>query len=264
MVERVDGADEKETLGGESDQRESSARVLQQRPEFTEGELVQGMRRNESAAFAEFMRRFRPLLLYETRRLDIQPGLREEFVDDCLADVAMRLRQHTSNIPRSLAPYLIRALRLHRLYKRRSERRRIQHSAPEELDHDISADATRAVLSEATARASVGPDYDKPPAPDALERLVEMLDQELTDDERQMLAWLGSYVPQSEIAEWLGISHGAARNRVMRLRDRLKRAAMHYAAELSLEDRRELERYLRRMFEAPSTKRPQFENANEL
>jgi DNA-directed RNA polymerase specialized sigma24 family protein len=110
-------------------------------------------------------------------------------------------------------------------------------------------DAGRAVLSESTMRASESEDREDPRAPAALEHLVDLLDQELTDDERQLLSWLGSWVPQSEIAEWLGISHGAARNRVMRLRERLKRAAIRCAAELSIAERRELERYLRRMFE---------------
>jgi len=219
MAERVNGADEGRAYDGDREQGEGDAHVLQRRPEYTESELVQGMRRNEPAAFAEFMRRFRPLLLYEARRLDIDPALRDEFIDDCMADVAMRLRKQTSNVPRSLAPYLIRALRLHRLYKRRAEVRRLRHSVSDDWNEDLSIDATRAALSEATARASAGPSYDRPPTAAALERLVGMMDQEFTDDDRQLLAWLGSYVPQRAIAEWLGISHGAARNRVMRLRE---------------------------------------------
>jgi len=245
MVERVDGADAIDTLGSDADRGDADTHVLQQRPAFTEIELVRGMRRNEHAAFAEFMRRFRPLLLYEARRLGVQPALREEFVDDCMADVALRLRKHTSNIPRSLAPYLVRALRLHRLYKRRSELRHVQLGDAPEWEHDASDGAARAALSEATARASAGPDHEDLPVVRALEHLVALM--ELTDEERQLLVWRGSYVPQSEIAEWLGISHGAVRNRVMRLRDRLERTAGRCAARLSLDERRELAQWLRQI-----------------
>jgi RNA polymerase sigma factor (sigma-70 family) len=260
MRESEGDADTRDTLGGDSDARDGDEHILQQRPAFTERELVEGMRRNESSAFAEFMRRFRPLLLYEARRLGVQPALCEEFVDDCMADVAMRLRQYTSTIPRSLAPYLVRALRLHRLYKRRSDQRRERRAGSGERTDDAFADAARAALSESTARSSAGGELEELPTTDALERLVGLLDQELTDDERQLLSWLGSWVPQSDIAEWLGISHGAARNRVMRLRERLKQSAIRCAAQLSLDERRRLGRYLRRMFEATATERPQLEN----
>jgi RNA polymerase sigma factor (sigma-70 family) len=247
-------------LESESDAGTNEAHVLRQRPTFTERELVEGMRANEPAAFAEFMRRFRPLLLHESRRLGVQPALREEFVDDCMADVAMRLRQYTSTIPRSLAPYLVRALRLHRLYKRRSELRRETRAGVKERTDDFNADAARAALSESTTRISAGEYADDSPATDALERLVGMLDEELSDDERQILVWLGSLVPQSDIAEWLGISHGAARNRVMRLRERLKRSVKLCAAQLTLEERRTLDRQLRRMFGATALDGQSLEN----
>src|SRR5215213_6114445 len=91
-----------------------------------EQELVAGMRRDEPEAFMEFFRAFRPLLLAEARRLRVQPGLCQEMVDECRGDVAMRLRRYTTPIPRSLAPYLVKALRLHRLMERRRERRRLE------------------------------------------------------------------------------------------------------------------------------------------
>src|SRR5687767_12334087 len=100
--------------------RESSER----RRSTWERDLVEAMRRDEAQGYQEFFRTFRPLLMSGARRLRIQPALCAEMVDECLGDVAMRLRQYTTPVPRSLAPYLIRALRLHRLYLRRGERRR--------------------------------------------------------------------------------------------------------------------------------------------
>jgi hypothetical protein len=55
-------------------------------------------------------------------------------------------------------------------------------------------------------------------------------------------------VPQSDIAEWLGISHGAVRNRVMRLRARLKEVAMDHAATFTGRERDELSDFFRRTF----------------
>ena len=69
-----------------------------------EQELVAGMRRDEPEAFMEFFRAFRPLLMAEARRLHVQPALCPEIVDECLDDVAMRLRRYTTPVPRSLAP----------------------------------------------------------------------------------------------------------------------------------------------------------------
>ena len=89
-----------------------------------EHELVAGMRRDEPEAFMEYFRTFRPLLIAEARRLRVQPALCREIADECLDDVAMRLRRYTTPVPRSLAPYLVRALRLHRLELLRGDRRR--------------------------------------------------------------------------------------------------------------------------------------------
>jgi len=55
-------------------------------------------------------------------------------------------------------------------------------------------------------------------------------------------------VPQSVIAEWLGMTHGAVRNRVMRLRARLKDATLQHAASFTGRERVEIEDFFRRTF----------------
>ena len=82
----------------------------------------------------------------------------------------------------------------------------------------------------------------------ALERLASMIEEGLTADEEQILSWVARWVPQSDIAEWLGITHGALRNRVMRLRARLKEVAMQYAATFTGTERAELSDFFRRAF----------------
>jgi DNA-directed RNA polymerase specialized sigma24 family protein len=204
-----------------------------------EQELVAGMRRDEPEAFMEFFRTFRPLLVEEARRLRVQPALRHEMVDECLDDVAMRLRRYTTPIPRSLAPYLVRALRLHRLARRRGDARWAA-GRDAATPHDEPSAALRGTASEAALRDSAGPAHERTPASTALERLASMVEEGLTAEEELILSWVSRWIPQSDIAEWLGISHGAARNRVMRLRARLKDTALQHAATFTGRERIEL------------------------
>lgn len=214
-----------------------------------ERELVEAMRRDDARAFAAFFRAFRPLLMEEARRLGVQPGLRQELVDECLDDVAMGLRQYTRPIPRSLVPYLMKALRIQRALVRRGERRRAdgEDAGAEHADLGVPM-STVASVSESTLRASAGADREPAPASTALERLASMVEEGLSEEEEMILAWLSRRVPQSEIAEWLGITHGAARNRIMRLRARLKDTALRCAARFTGRDREELDEFFRRAY----------------
>lgn len=128
--------------------------TMERRRAAWEQDLVARMRRDEPEAYRDFFRCFRPLLIAEARRLRIQPALWQELADECLDDVAMRLRRYTTPIPRSLAPYLVRALRIHRLALRRDERRRAGGEGDgERSDADPAAPVTSA-LSQDTVRAS--------------------------------------------------------------------------------------------------------------
>ena len=73
-----------------------------------------------------------------------------------------------------------------------------------------------------------------------------MVEEGLSREEELLLSWVSRWVAQSDIAKWLGISHGAARNRVMRLRARLKEVAFQHAATFSGREREELREFFRR------------------
>ena len=218
--------------------------TMERRRAAWEQDLVARMRRDEPEAYREFFRYFRPLLIAEARRLRIQPALWQELADECLDDVAMRLRRYTTPIPRSLAPYLVRALRIHRLALRRDERRRADGDG-DRSETDPAAPLTSA-LSQDALRASAGPDHEPTPASTALERLASMVEEGLSREEEVLLSWVSRYVPQSDVAQWLGISHGAARNRVMRLRARLKEVALQHVATFTGRERDELREFFRR------------------
>jgi len=230
--------------------------------EAPDRDLVEAIRRKSEPALIEFFRRFRPLLLREARGLVVQPALRAELVDDCLADVALRLLRHTMATPRMIAPYLIRALRLQRLKHRRAELRRREledprtpaarggpadtpgASEPRCQPNDLRAGD--AMLSEATLRAGAGPAWSLHALSPALERLAHALEEGLSEEDRLLLVWVGNWVPQSEIAAWLGITHGATRNRIMRLREQLRHAAIRAALSFPESERAELHRFFRR------------------
>ena len=220
--------------------------TIERRRVAWEQDLVAGMRRDEPEAYEEFFRCFRPLLIAEARRLRVQPALCREMADECLDDVAMRLRRYTTPIPRSLAPYLVRALRIHRLALRREEKRRADGERDGETSDDDPAGPLASGLSEDALRASAGPDGERTPASTALERLATMVEEGLSREEELLLSWVSRWVAQSDIAQWLGISHGAARNRVMRLRARLKEVAFQHAATFSGREREELREFFRR------------------
>lgn len=215
--------------------------------DLTDRQLIEHMRREEPEALQEFFERFQPLLLRYARSLGVQSALREQVVLGCLDDVALVLMRHLTPIPRSLAAYLIRALRHDVLGERRGTgRRAARDEAALALRGAMTERVVLEVCSEESVRASAGPDWEAAALSPALERLASALDEGLTDEERCVLGWLGQWVPQALVADWLGISYGALRVRVSRLRDRLREAALRYAGQLPPEDRAVLQEFFRR------------------
>lgn len=211
--------------------------------------LVERMRRDEPRAFAAFFTAFRPLLLREARRLNVEPALREELVDECLGDVAMRLRRYTAPVPRSLKPYLVKALRKQHYLWRRAERGReagLDAGAEEYAALGVPM-TTAASVSEGTLRASAGAEWATTSPSTALERLWSMVEEGLTPEEEMILNWVSRHMSGSQIAQWLGVTHGAARNRIMRLRARLKDALTRHAACFVGRERLEINAFFRRM-----------------
>jgi DNA-directed RNA polymerase specialized sigma24 family protein len=218
--------------------RESSA-------SWSDQELIERMRRDEPLAFHELFWRFQPLLVRYAKQLGVQPALREETVVEMLNDVSLTLMRYHTPVPRSLVAYLVTALR-HRVAA--SVRARIA-SVDWRPEFDRGADNPRGFgdsSSEATRRASSGQWADPAVLSPALERLASSLDEGLSDEERMILDWVAHWVPQRLIAEWIGMSHGALRIRVLRLRERLREAAVLYAAQLSPAERLELRDFFRR------------------
>jgi len=189
---------------------------------WSDQELLERLRRDEALAIREFYRRFTPALWRLARQAHVQPALRDDVVTDCLTDAAMHLMHDSAVIPANLTGYLVAMFR-HRLANdRRATKRRIAYgTAASSASDDDGERVVRAVVSEASIRASAGPAAESPPLSPVLDRLSRVIDSGVTDDERQILRWVSAGIPQRLIAEWLGITHNAARVRVLRLRERL-------------------------------------------
>ena len=210
--------------------------------------LVAALRREERAALVELYTRFTPLLERCARGWGAAPADRDELVTDVLSDVALTLMRHTTPVPRSLAAYLVTALR-HRLGATgRAAARRAALVQPDGdgAANDDEHDAVHALCSEYSrhAAAPTQAPVDAPRA--ALARLAAHLDTLLDDDERLLLAWLAHHVPLRVAAGWLELPYDTVAKRAQRLRSRLRGDAARYMAALPAAERREVQRVLQR------------------
>jgi DNA-directed RNA polymerase specialized sigma24 family protein len=212
-----------------------------------DGALVAALRCEDEGALREFFLRFRPGLLQVAGRCGVDPGERETLVDDCLADVAVRLIASDAPPPQSLPGYLARSLRnrwLNQVRSRERAERRGRGEVPEQ-DAPLAAGS-----SEHAVRVSAPAD-EAPSLSPALLRLAAALEAPLTDEDRLLVVWMSRLVPHAEIAGWLGIGPKAAAKRIERLRERLQLAAFTYLERVEGDERRELLSFLDRAALAP-------------
>jgi hypothetical protein len=214
----------------------------------TDEALVAAMRRSERGAFREFFERFAPLVDAIARLHRLPDTDASERVMEFLDDAALRLCLPTTRVPRSLAAYLAASFRKRSLNGIRDAHRRLRLRDGHATEGGGSTERTLpGTVSESTARAAHGPWLEPPVLAPAIERLALELERGLAPDERRLLGWLAQRVPQREIAEWLGTTHGALRVRITRLRARLRDAAFRYADRLDSSERIELDQFFRRV-----------------
>jgi RNA polymerase sigma factor (sigma-70 family) len=215
--------------------------------------LVAGLRAGWELAYAEFLHRFMPALAALAQRRGFSAGEARMLATEFLADASMRLGESARfPLPRSLRAYLVQSFR-HRLAMdaRGAGRRRRRLTG---LLGDVAGGAERVVAecsSEYAIRAARGDtafddgavDHSRGDADRAA--LVDALLGAVSADERRILGCLAERLPQREIAERLGTSPGAMRNRIMRLRQRLRRLAASWANGRPAADSTPLSRLLR-------------------
>ena len=88
---------------------------------------------------------------------------------------------------------------------------------------------------------------DIPSSQRALAKFAELLLATIDEQDVRILGWASESVTRREIADWIGESYESTQKRIWRLCSRLRKIAPECAMTLAPEERRELERYFRRL-----------------
>jgi hypothetical protein len=80
----------------------------------------------------------------------------------------------------------------------------------------------------------------------AVAKLAEWSALALREDELALMIGVSRHIPLRELAAQAGVTYGAARVRVHRLRERFRKLVLQHVASLEADERHEVERFLRR------------------
>ena len=224
--------------------------------------LLASIHRGEPHAIKQLFILYAPLLRDQARRMSIPPDERDEVVATLLDDVVLHLIEHRL-MPRHLARYLVAALRNRARNRHRNTECRAMASDRASLQLTETSERIVAEChSDYGLRAALPSDAETSlPLRSAIVRLAGKSAAELDRDEMIMMVAIGRHVPLREIADQLGISCGAARVRLHRLRARFGKLAVEYVKTLKSDERREVERFFRRAHVPLS---PESERTSEL
>jgi DNA-directed RNA polymerase specialized sigma24 family protein len=222
---------------------------------LTESALMVAMRRLEAGAIDEFILRYHAGLVERVRRAGFWNGQEaDEHVLEVLADTAIGIAGGNLKPRSPVFTYLFAILRnrhsaLHRERAKIGYDKASLNAGEKEGNGELAA---YALLSAYSLRGGDEAGVDEAGVDDAgrlppgLRRLASLIDEGLTDEERDILAWRSHHVSQRQIAEWLDVTYAAGTQRISRLRARLRKRAMEYAATLDAAERRELRAWFQR------------------
>jgi hypothetical protein len=209
--------------------------------ELGDADLIDAMRASDPRAVDEFIVRHQRLLFDRARFAGILRRDCEDHIIEVVEEVAILIVTHRIRPTKALGAYVVKCFfnRLADVVEDAKRRRRIVSENTE----DAPAHGERAVLglvSEDAIRSSQGPEWECVPLSEPLRRLASMIEEGLSAEDEQLLAWHSRYVSLRQIASWLGVSYAAAAQRSWRLRERLRETATQYAFSFSTKERREL------------------------
>lgn len=215
--------------------------------ELGDADLIDAMRASDSRAVVEFIIRHQRLLFERARLAGIRRQDCEDHIIEVVEEVAILIVTHRIRPTKALGAYVAKSFfnRLADIAEDAKRRRRVVRENAE----DAPGQGERAMLglvSEDAIRSSHGPDWECVPLSEPLLRLAGMIEEGLSAEDEQLLAWHSRYIPLREIASWLGMSYAAAAQRSWRLRERLREAARQYTLSLSPKERRELANFFDR------------------
>ena len=209
--------------------------------------LIAAIRRGEESALRELFVLYAPLLRDQAKKMSVPLGEREQVVETLLDDIAIHLAE-VEIPPRELTSYIVGSLRNRIRTQHRDETRALEHS---ENAYGAYGDSPERIVAECHSqygmRASLSSGADLgTPLRSAIKKLADKSAGELTREELTLIIGVGRHIPLRDLAEQLGLSYGAARVRLSRLRERFIRLAVQYLTTLEPGEKREIERFFRR------------------
>ena len=213
----------------------------------TSARVLAAIHRGDERAISDLFLLYAPLLRDQARRMSIPPDERDEFVTTVLDDVVLHLIE-SRIAPRHLTRYLVAALRNRARNHHRDSGRRVATQDGAYVAQGLGLERIVAEChSEYGLRAALPADgAESPLLRSAMGGLAERCARDLTSEEMAMMVGIGRHVPLRDVAEQLGVTYGATRVRLHRLRERFRKLAIEYMEALKSEERREIERFFRR------------------
>jgi len=212
----------------------------------TSARLVSAIHYGDESAIRELYLLYAPLLRDQARRMGVGPAERAELVTTLLDDIVLHLMEHRTT-PRHLTRYLVASLRNRARNWHRDSFRRTANRDAAYTEHSSMQRIVAECHSEYSLRASDSLPEEPVVSRAPIAGLAAACSRNLAREEIAMLVSVGRHVPLREIANQLGISYVAARVRLHRLRERMRKLAIEYVCTLKPADREEIERFLRRL-----------------
>lgn len=199
--------------------------------------LLGAIRRGETGAIAKFITRMIPLLLDAARSAGIDASERHTLVLEFLDDIVLQLAR--SPAPNSPAGFVITAFRRRLSDRARADATRLRHDS--DRCTAIGGEQTVAETCSDYTRRSVDGPAASDASPDPVRRVIADFLEQITagcsDDDRRLLRYVSERASLHDAAGWLGISYDAVKQRLVRLRSRLRATALERIATLDADDR---------------------------
>jgi DNA-binding Lrp family transcriptional regulator len=230
-----------------AERRTNATRVVP-KPWRTPASLLAAIRQGETAALRALFVFYAPLLRDQARQMGVSEDECADLVTRVLDDFVLRVLD-AGLAPYDLARYLVGAVRNE---ARKDHRGRTRRRATDERAYTMLAHPDQRVVAECHSeyglRSATSADDAGDPGSlrSAIIKLAQWSALALRSDELALMIGVSRHVPVRDLAAQAGISYGAARVRVHRLRDRFRKLVVQYVASLDAEEQREVERFLRR------------------
>jgi hypothetical protein len=233
--------------GDETIQPRTSAELIVPAPWKTAASFVAAIRQGEAAALRALFTFYTPLLRDQARQMGVPATDGEHLVTTVLDDFVLRVLD-AELVPREIARYLVGAVRNASRKRQRGLAR--TRATGERAYTTLDASGQKLV---AESHSEYGVRTTQPPDAEASERLhaaiaklAEWSALALREDELALMIGVSRHIPLRELAAQAGVTYGAARVRVHRLRERFRKLVLQHVTSLETEERHEVERFLRR------------------